>query len=90
MGHKGRRKFQLLLHFEDGTGITNSGQCTDRLKRHLPHFEKGHVEVDKLQPGIHDATKRARLKDTPPCADWPRTTGTTVYRLVEKLIHTEN
>jgi hypothetical protein len=78
-------EYWLLLHFEDGKGIVNSKQCTKRLERHLPHFEKGHVEVDKLQSGINDATKRARRKDTPPCVDWPRTTGTTVYRLVEKL-----
>ena len=57
-----------------------------RLKSYLPHFEKGHVEVNKLQPGIHDATRRADLKDKPRCLDWPRTTGTTVYRLVKKLI----
>lgn len=57
---------------------------------HLPNFQKGHVEVDKLQPGIHAAIKRARQKDTPPCTDWPRTTGTTVYRLVEKLIYEDS
>lgn len=83
-------EYWLLLHFEDGTGINSSRQCTEHLKRHLPHFEKGHVEVNKLWPGIHDATKRARLKDTPPCVDWPKITGTTVYRLVEKLIQTNN
>jgi hypothetical protein len=83
-------EYWLLLHFEDGTGITSSRQCTDRLKRYLPHFEKSHVETDKLRPGIHEATRRARLKDAPPCTDWPRITGTTVYRLVEKLIQTNN
>jgi hypothetical protein len=83
-------EYWLLLHFEDGTGITNSRQCTDRLKRYLPHFEKSHVEEDKLRTRIHDAIRRAKLKDRPPCTDWPRNTGTTVYRLVEKLIQTNN
>jgi len=83
-------EYWLLLHFEDGRGITSPRQCADHLKRYLPHFEKGHVEVNILRPGIHDATRRAKLKDTPPCADWPRITGTTVYRLVEKLIQTNN
>jgi hypothetical protein len=64
-------EYWLLLHFEDGTRIGNSRQCTEYLKRYLPHFEKGHVEVNKLRPGVHDATRRAKLKDTPPCVDWP-------------------
>jgi len=83
-------EYWLLLHFEEGTGIAGSEQCTDRLKQYLPNFEKGHLEVDKLQPGIPKATQRARQKDTPTCVDWPRHTGTTVYRLVEKLIDTES
>ncbi len=35
--------------------------------------------------GIADAIKRAKRKDNPPCEKWPQNTGTTVYRLVEKI-----
>lgn len=85
-------KFELwlLLHFEDGSGVTSPRQCTERLTRHLPNFAKGNVEVKKLAEGIDDAIQRARRKDSPLCADWPRNTGTTVYRLVEKLLSTEH
>jgi hypothetical protein len=31
------------------------------------------------------AVKRARQRDNPPCVDWPHTTGTTVYKLVESI-----
>ncbi|MDP8246731.1 MAG: RloB family protein [Candidatus Tritonobacter lacicola] len=79
-------EYWLLLHFEEGSGVTSSRACTDRLLRYLPHYEKGHIEVDKLLLGIQSAITRAKQKDHPPCTDWPRNTGTTVYRLVEKLL----
>lgn len=75
----------LLLHFEDGNGIASSRECSERLVRYLPNFAKGQVEFMHLANGVPDAIRRARLKDSPPCRDWPRTIGTTVYRLVEKL-----
>ena len=83
-------EYWLLLHFEDGTGIENSRQCTERLKRHLPHYSKAHLEAEKLQPRIGEAIERAKQRDNPPCIDWPRNTGTTVCRLVEKLMQTRN
>jgi hypothetical protein len=79
-------EFWLLLHFEEGNGIATSRECSERLARHLPNFAKRTVEVDKLVDGVSDAIRRARMKDNPPCNDWPRNTGTTVYRLVASLI----
>lgn len=35
---------------------------------------------------ITDAIRRARQRDNPPCGDWRRTTGTTVYKLVESIL----
>jgi hypothetical protein len=32
------------------------------------------------------AVRRARRRDNPPCDDWPRSTGTTVYKLVENIL----
>ncbi|MFO7737920.1 MAG: RloB family protein [Desulfatiglandaceae bacterium] len=78
-------EYWLLLHFEDGSGVTSSRDCTQRLYRYLPHFEKGRLEVHKVEPGILDAINRAEAKDNPPCEDWPRTNGSTVYRLVKRL-----
>lgn len=34
-------EFWLLLHFEDGKGISTSQDCSTQLKRHLPHYDKG-------------------------------------------------
>ena len=78
-------EYWLLLHFEDGSGLSGSRDCTQRLMRHLPNFKKGHLETQKIEPGIPDAIHRAEAKDTPSCEDWPRTNGSTVYRLVKRL-----
>ncbi len=78
-------EYWLLLHFENGRGVTSAGNCVTRLKRYLPDFDKGHVETHKLKSRIFEAIDRARQKDQPPCVDWPRTNGTTVYRLVDRL-----
>lgn len=58
-------EYWLLLHFEDGNGIRSSRDCSDRLKRHLPGYNKD-VQSDKLQPAIGNAVRRAEAKDSPP------------------------
>ena len=79
-------EFWLLLHFEEGAGITSSRDCVARLRRHLPDYDKV-VDARKFLPDqIDEAIRRARMRDIPPSSDWPRIPGnTTVYRLVEKL-----
>jgi hypothetical protein len=79
-------EYWLLLHFEDGTGILNSHGCSDRLRRYLPDYDKNINSRKITKEMITDAIRRARLRDNPPCTDWPRANGTTVYRLVEKII----
>ena len=81
-------EYWLLLHFEEGTGITSSRDCSDRLKRHLPAYDKG-IDARTITPErIDEAIRRARRQDNPPCRDWPRALGgTTVYRLVENILH---
>lgn len=79
----------LLMHFEDATGAATSRECGERLIRHLPNYDKGHLDTGKLKPGIAAAIDRAKQKDQPPCTDWPRSPGTTVYRLVEKLMNSQ-
>jgi hypothetical protein len=34
-------EFWLLLHFEDGSGITSARDCSNRLNAHLPDYDKG-------------------------------------------------
>ncbi len=80
-------EYWLLLHFEDGTGIKSVQNCIDRLKRHLPDYDKDFDARKITRQGIEEAIGRARQKDNPPCADWPRAIGgTTVYRLVENIL----
>jgi hypothetical protein len=79
-------EYWLLLHFDEAKGVQSSVQCSERLKRHLPDYDKG-IDCRKItQDKITDAVKRAKQRDNPPCPDWPKNVGTTVYRLVEKLI----
>jgi hypothetical protein len=80
-------EYWLLLHFEDGEGIKSSQDCSDRLKRHLPDYNKG-IDGRKItRQRIEDAIRRAIQRDNPPCADWPRLVGnTTVYRLVKNIL----
>jgi hypothetical protein len=85
---KPKFEYWLLLHFENGNGA-NLNNCTNKLKRYLPDYEKNHLEMDKVYLKIHEAISRAKTKDNPPC-DWPKTNGSTVYRLVEKLMESEN
>lgn len=81
-------KFELwlLLHFEDAKGVRTSEECNKKLAKHVPGYNK-HVDGQKFtHERIKAATDRAKKRDIPPCADWPRNTGTTVYRLVEKIL----
>lgn len=82
-------EYWLLLHFEDGKGVANLRECRDRLKSHLPQFDKSHVEVHKLENGTRDAIRRAKMRDQTGKQKWPNTCGSTVYRLVELLVADE-
>lgn len=79
-------EYWLLLHFDEAKGVQSSAQCSERLRQYLPDYDKG-IDTRKFtQDRISQAVQRAKLRDTPPCPDWPKTAGTTVYRLVEKLM----
>jgi uncharacterized protein YpiB (UPF0302 family) len=81
-------KFELwlLLHFEDAKGVGTSEECNKKLAKHLPGYDK-HVDGQKFtHERIEAAIDRAKKRDIPPCADWPRNTGTTVYKLVERIL----
>lgn len=78
-------EYWLLLHFDDGAGISSARDCMDRLRRYIPDYEKGRLPVARLIQGITAAIERAQRRDTPVCEGWPRYAGSTVYRLVTKL-----
>ena len=79
-------EFWLLLHYEDGRRANSSQECSNRLKRYIPYYNKG-IDIRKITDEmIQQAITRARQKDTPPSIDWPHTNGTTVYRLVERIL----
>ncbi|MBN2525739.1 MAG: RloB domain-containing protein [Deltaproteobacteria bacterium] len=80
-------EYWLLLHFEDGTGITSSRDCSERLERNLPGYDKGIDSSKMTRDRIDDAIRRAKLRDNPPCSNWPRILGsTTVYKLIERIL----
>ncbi|CAK8720517.1 RloB-like protein [Candidatus Electrothrix laxa] len=82
-------EYWLLLHFEDGKGVDTSRKCSERLKRYLKNYDK-RIDLRKFtQNSISTAVHQAKLRDTPSCTGWPKTTGTTVYKLVEKFISSE-
>ncbi|WP_246186578.1 RloB family protein [Methylacidimicrobium tartarophylax] len=79
-------EYWLLLHFEKGNGVTRSSDCNHRLRTHLPNYDKRIDPRRFTRERILDAIKRAKERDVPPCEDWPRSFGTTVYKLVESIL----
>ena len=80
-------EYWLLLHFEEGAGVRSARDCMDRLKRWMPHYDKG-INARQITPEqIENAMRRAKSRDHPPCEDWPRRFGqTTIYRLIENIL----
>lgn len=79
-------EYWLLLHFEDGAGVAGARDCMERLKRHLPSYDKSLAGARFTRDQIEQAIQRAKQHDVPPCRDWPDGTGSTVYRLVERIL----
>lgn len=80
-------EYWLLLHFEDGKGIANSQECLTRLKRYLPSYKKD-IDSRKITLKlIAKAIERAKQRDANQANDLPQMWSTTVYKLVERIIH---
>jgi hypothetical protein len=78
-------EYWLLLHFED-SNISSSNDCSQKLKKHMPNYDKN-LDMRKITNDmINNAIKRAKQRDIPPCDKWPTTFGSTVYRLVENIV----
>jgi hypothetical protein len=81
-------EYWLLLHFEEGHGVVSSVECSKRLKRHLPNYNKGINQAKFPDAAVRQAVKRAKQRDNPMCPGWPSRPGqTTVYRLVERILN---
>ena len=79
-------EFWLLLHFEDGNGAATSAECSRRLGRRLPNYNKAIRTADFTPNAIAEAVNRAHTRDAA-AVDWPRTPpGTTVHRLVAEIM----
>lgn len=77
----------LLLHFENGNGANTKKKCLDRLNKYIPGFSKKKNKIPRrMMELVPNAIKHAKQKDSPPTRDWPRTAGSTVYRLVENIL----
>ncbi len=81
-------EYWLLLHFEDPGGVSFR-ECSEKLKRYIPDYDKGIEARHFPEKKIREAIERAKQKDSPQCEMWPVTTGTTVYRLVENILITK-
>ncbi len=79
-------EYWLLLHFEDGNKLNSPREVVDKLISTLPNYDKGKVEMEKIFPGVNDAIQRAEIKDNPQTNAWTNTYGSTLYRLVKKLL----
>ena len=80
-------EYWLLLHFDEGARIDGMQCCLDRLRQHLPDYDKSIGIRSFPRELIEKAVERAKKRDAPPCEDWPRNPGaTTVYRLVANIL----
>ncbi len=56
-------EYWLLLHFEDGSNVSSARDCSQRLKRYLPEYDKG-IDVPKFTGEMIDhAIRRAKQRD---------------------------
>lgn len=82
----------LLLHHADvpvGTAFKNCDEVGERLRQTLGGYNKTALQATHFLPSrIADAVRRARLLESNPDAPedvWPSSTGTRVYRLLERV-----
>lgn len=75
----------LLLHFENGRGASSARVCTTRLKKYDKNYNKHINKRMYNRDNVKLAIRHAKQKDTQGASPWPKATGTTVYKLVEKF-----
>lgn len=78
-----------LLHFEDVGGKKTAKACKEALKKHIADYNKKIPRNMFTEERIAKAIERAEKQIKPNRQDWPRRTGTTVYRLVRNIREAE-
>jgi len=87
-----RFELWLLLHLTDindnnKRNIESKGDYLEKeIRNILGSYNKSNINSSKFLPHVNEAISRAKKLDTNPGARWPNTIGSTVYKLVEKLI----
>lgn len=77
----------LYLHFLDIENIRLScREVVDLLRRHLGSYKKTKLDTETYRPLITDAVRRSKELHSNPSERWPSSSGTHVYKIVEKLI----
>jgi hypothetical protein len=79
-----RFEIWVALHFEDGHQVPKD-KLDQFLKKQMPGYKKGTAKFNFSKDQIRRAIRVASNMDRPCCSDWPRTHGTTVYKLVAKI-----
>ena len=83
-------EFWLLLHFEDVKHLLHRDEAMQRLKKHLPAYEKGTKGTfTRTQPNLGAAIERARRLLTNDLAD-DREPYTGIIELVEVLMNLQS
>jgi len=78
-------EYWLLLHFEDGKTCLSASKCLNRLKKHLPNYDK-EIDSKKItREHIKNAVRRAQQTKANG-TDLLQVCGSTVYRLVERIL----
>lgn len=76
----------LLLHHEDCRAhLTGYPQVAQRLRRHLPEYDKGRLSFDDFAKGVTDAVDRSRALE-PTGADFTCNPSTGMWCLAEKIM----
>ena len=68
------------------TKFHSSRECLHRLKKYISDYAKD-IDLQLISREMIDsAIKRARLRNNSGPDGWPKAIGTTVYKLVERIL----
>ena len=83
-------EFWLLLHvfpLDSATQFDRCGAVKARLKEVLGEYTKNTIDINRFSlESIREAVAQAKTLDSGPGARWPDSTGTHMYKIVEKLL----
>ncbi|MDA3643676.1 RloB family protein [Saccharopolyspora indica] len=83
-------EYWLLLHFEDcGTAFRTPADVDERLRRHVPTYDKTRLDFSDFESGVREAVARAKRR----CdfgSEHHRNPSSGVWKLVEKVVPAES